>query len=169
MFHLARHPAQVARLIAHEPGASQRLPDDERLRSMQVHEEVQQIYRREVVAAAMKKMMAMSGVRFDDREPDVELPQPGDPRVANMAASMNFFLSTTPSKLDMALLQAAATRVVVATVAIQEKQCPVVAPWLLPTGWECALWSSLEAIRVMVCAHENSLRACARFSPHRVD
>jgi pimeloyl-ACP methyl ester carboxylesterase len=60
---VARHPEQVGRLIAHEPGASQLLSDDERLRSVQVHEEVQQIYRREGVAAAMKKMVATANKR----------------------------------------------------------------------------------------------------------
>jgi pimeloyl-ACP methyl ester carboxylesterase len=115
----ARYPQQVARLISHEPGAARLLSEDERLRSMQVHEEVQQIYRREGLAAAMKKMVAISGVRFDDREPDVELPQPSGPRAASMAANLNFFLTHDAPfahqyELDMTLLQAAADRIVVA-------------------------------------------------------
>jgi pimeloyl-ACP methyl ester carboxylesterase len=115
----ARHPEQIAKLIALEPGAAQLLPEDERIRSIQAHEEVQHIYRSEGLAAAMRKMVAISGVKFDDREPDVELPQSGGPKSASMVANMNFFLTHDAPlahqyELDMALLRAAADRIVVA-------------------------------------------------------
>ena len=116
----ARHAERVHTLLAHEPALEELLPDEERARAMQIHEEVTQIFRREGVAAAMKKMAAISGVNFSDREPDVELPRPDSQGAARMAANMSFFLSNdAPAahryKLDVAALKAAPTRIVPAS------------------------------------------------------
>lgn len=114
---VARHPGQVSLLVAHEPPAEALLPDDERARALQLHAEVEQTYRREGAAAAMKMMVAASEVNFDDREPEVELPRPDPARAAAMAANMNFFLSRdAPAahqyQWDLAALNAARNRIV---------------------------------------------------------
>ena len=113
---VARHPEQVSLLVAHEPPAAELLPDDERARARQVHEEVEQIYHSEGVAAAMKRMVAVSEVKFDDREPEVVLPQVDRQRAATMAANMNFFLlrdapAAHQYKWDVAALKAVRDRI----------------------------------------------------------
>jgi hypothetical protein len=50
------------------------------------------------MAAAMKKMVALSGVRFDDREPDLNPPQ--GQRAAMTARNMSFFLSLSEASPD---------------------------------------------------------------------
>jgi hypothetical protein len=76
----------------------------------------EELYRRGGVAAAMKKMVELSGVRFEDREPDVVIPQPDGQQAARMAANMNFFLShDAPAahryRFDMTALEAARMRI----------------------------------------------------------
>ena len=73
---VARHPEQVRTLVAHEPPAPELLPDAERAHIVRAQEEMEETYHREGLAAAMKKGMATSGLNFDDREPEVVLPQP---------------------------------------------------------------------------------------------
>jgi pimeloyl-ACP methyl ester carboxylesterase len=108
---VARHPEQVRTLIAHEPPAPDLLP--ERAQAVQSQVEMEETYRREGVAGAMRKMMASSLMNFEDREPDLELPQPTSQRAANL----EFFLAHDAAavrlyRLDMAALKAAATRIV---------------------------------------------------------
>jgi pimeloyl-ACP methyl ester carboxylesterase len=90
---VARHPEQVRALVAHEPAAIELLPDTERARALQTHEEVEELYRRGGVAAAMKKMVELAGVNFDDREPDVNVTPPVGQEAAGMAANMGFLLT----------------------------------------------------------------------------
>jgi hypothetical protein len=61
----------------------------------------------------MRKFFGMSGIDFNDREPEIELPRPS-PR---MAANTEFFLrydagAARRYRLDLAALKAAATRIV---------------------------------------------------------
>jgi pimeloyl-ACP methyl ester carboxylesterase len=90
---VARHPEQVRVLVAHEPAAIELLPDTERALALQTHEEVEELYRRGGVAAAMKKMVQLAGVNFDDREPDVNVTPPVGQQAARMAANMGFLLT----------------------------------------------------------------------------
>ena len=90
---VARHPEQVRALVAHEPPAIELLPDAERVSSLQAHEEVEEIYHRAGVAAAMKKMVELAGVNVDDREPDVNVTPPVGQEAAGMAANMGFLLT----------------------------------------------------------------------------
>lgn len=80
---VAHHPEQVRTLVAHEPPALDLLSDEERTRVMHEQEELDETWRREGVAAAMKKSLAKSGLNFNDREPGVVLPQPNPQRAAN--------------------------------------------------------------------------------------
>jgi pimeloyl-ACP methyl ester carboxylesterase len=110
---IAHHPDRVRRLVAHEPPATELLPERERDDAVRSQEEVEEIYRRDGIGAAMRQFMTISGVNFDDREPDVELPRPKPERIANL----RFFLTyDAPAvrryRLDRPALLAVATRIV---------------------------------------------------------
>jgi pimeloyl-ACP methyl ester carboxylesterase len=110
---LGRHPEQVRLLVAHEPPVTELLAEPERSQAQRGREEVEATYRSEGVAAAMKKFVALAGLRFDDLEPGVTLPEPKPERLANL----EFFLShDAPAarryRLDLSTLVPVADRVV---------------------------------------------------------
>jgi pimeloyl-ACP methyl ester carboxylesterase len=110
---ISRHPEQVRLLVAHEPPATGLLPEPGRGQAVRDQEEVEEIYRREGTAAAMHKFVAMAGIRFDDREPDIAIPRPRPERSANL----EFFLAhDAPAvrryQLDLPALHRAAARIV---------------------------------------------------------
>ncbi len=110
---LSRHPEQVQLLVAHEPPVTELLAEPERSEAQRGREEVEATYRSEGVAAAMRKFVALAGLRFDDLEPGVYLPAPTPERLANL----EFFLShDAPAarryRLDLAALALVADRVV---------------------------------------------------------
>ena len=112
---IARHPEQVRKLIAHEPPIADLLPEPDRTSAFRAQEQAEEIFRTEGAAAAMKRFLAITGVDFNDREPDVA----PSVRTPQMAANAEFFLThDSPSvrryKPDMAALQRASTRIVVA-------------------------------------------------------
>lgn len=112
---VARYPEQIRIFVAHEAPTLEPLPDAERTSAAQAQEEVDEIYRSEGLAAAMKKKLAQSGLNFADREPDVVLPQPSSYRAANLAF---FYAYDAPAahryRLDMAALKKAAAQIVTA-------------------------------------------------------
>lgn len=117
----ARHPEAVRVLVAHEPPLSQLLPEDDRTAAERSHVEWQQTWRAEGLPAAMKIMLAASGVDFNDREEDVRLPQMmADPQeAARRAADMAFLLQhDAPAahayRLDLEALRAGGARIVAA-------------------------------------------------------
>ena len=115
---ISRHPGQVRLLVAHEPPATGLLPESERCQATRDQEEVEELYRREGIAAAMRKFVAVAGIRFDDREPDASIPQPRQERIANL----EFFLThDAPAvrryRLDLAALHESAARIVPAAGA----------------------------------------------------
>ncbi|MFG2005062.1 alpha/beta fold hydrolase [Spirillospora sp. NPDC048911] len=86
--HLAiRHPEQVSTLVAHEPVAPLLLPAAERARHQQELADIQQLYRRDGLAPALKAVAEVLGI--DPANPDAEqglTPQPINPqRIANFA------------------------------------------------------------------------------------
>ena len=110
---VARHPEQVRVLVAHEPPATQLLPEEERTCAERAQEEVEETYHREGVAAAAKEMGAIVRASARNREPDLEMPTPTAQTTANLA----FFLThdepaTRRHRLDIAALAAAPTRIV---------------------------------------------------------
>jgi pimeloyl-ACP methyl ester carboxylesterase len=115
---ISRHPGQVRLLVAHEPPATGLLPQPERTQARRDQEEIENLYRQEGIAAAMRKFIAVAGISFDDREPDAVIPQPKPERIANL----EFFLThDAPAvhryRLDLAALRAAAPRIVPAAGA----------------------------------------------------
>jgi len=110
---ISRHPGQVRLLVAHEPPATGLLPGPERSQAVRAQEEVEELYRREGIAAAMRRFVAVAGISFEDREPDVAIPPPSPQRIANL----EFFLSRdAPAvhryQLDLPALHQAADRIV---------------------------------------------------------
>lgn len=115
---IGRHPGQVRLLVAHEPPVTELLPEPERGQAIRGQEEVEELYRREGTAAAMRKFVAVAGIRFDDREPGVAIPRPGPKRTANL----EFFLThDAPAvhryQLDLPALHRSAARIVPAAGA----------------------------------------------------
>ncbi len=112
---VARHPEQVRLLVSHEPPATELLEEHDRELFVQGQEEVEELHRRGCIAAAMKRFIALTGVNYEDREPDLELARPKPERIANL----EFFLThDAPAvrcyRLDLPALHAAAGRVVLA-------------------------------------------------------
>jgi pimeloyl-ACP methyl ester carboxylesterase len=111
---VARHPEQVRTLIAHEPPSHLEPGIKER------HEAIREIYRREGPIAAMQQFLARIGVSYRDREPDAELPGPGERPAENMKFLMEReFAMYERYRLDFAALRSAMarTRIVVAAGA----------------------------------------------------
>lgn len=110
---LSRHPECVRLLIAHEPPATELLPDTERAKAAAEQEEVETLYREQGLRQAMMKFMAVAPIQLEDREDDIDIPRPAPHRIANL----NFFLThDAPAvrlhRLDLPALRAAAHRIV---------------------------------------------------------
>jgi pimeloyl-ACP methyl ester carboxylesterase len=86
---VSRHPESVRLLVSYEPPATELLAGPERSQAWREQKDVEEAYRNDGVAEAMRKFVALAGVRFDDREPDVTLPEPKPERIANL----KFFLT----------------------------------------------------------------------------
>lgn len=109
---VARHPEQVAVLVAHEPPATQLLPEAERTHAAHEQQEIEEIFRKEGAYPALGRFAKLIGLDPTDREPDAEITPPGPGRVANL----EFFLTNdapavAAHRLDLAALKAASTRV----------------------------------------------------------
>jgi pimeloyl-ACP methyl ester carboxylesterase len=110
---LSRHPDRVRLLVTHEPPATELLAEPERSRAANGQAEVEAAYRSGGVPEAMRKAVALAGLRFDDREPEVTLPGPKPERLANL----EFFLAhDAPAvhryRLDLTALAPLADRIV---------------------------------------------------------
>jgi pimeloyl-ACP methyl ester carboxylesterase len=68
---VARHPAVVRLLVAHEPGLYALLEGAERDEALRGHMEALEVFQREGMPAAMKLMFARSGTDLNDREAEV--------------------------------------------------------------------------------------------------
>ena len=112
---VARHPGQIAILIAHEPPAFELLPEYERNRAMQLQEDAENAFRREGIEAGLKRFVALAGVDYNDRESDAVLPPPTSQRLANLSF---FFTNDSPAvrryHLDLTKLRESHTRIVLA-------------------------------------------------------
>lgn len=113
---VSRHPSAARLLVAHEPPATELLPAAERDQAVKAEIEVEEVHRSEGIAAAMRQFVAVAGVDFADREPEVEIPQPKPERIANL----EFFLThDAPAvrryRLNLPALRAAAGRIRPAT------------------------------------------------------
>ncbi|MEU5695088.1 alpha/beta fold hydrolase [Actinosynnema sp. NPDC020468] len=83
---LARHPDRVTTLVAHEPPATQLLPDAEREPAERAQEEVGELVESDGVAVAMQHFLSFAGMRFDEWEDGAPRPTPAQRRPANLVA-----------------------------------------------------------------------------------
>ena len=86
---LTRHPGQIHAIVAHEPPASQLLPDEARARMYRNQMEAEAAFKRGGAGAAMRQFASFSGVDFSGCEPGVEIPAASPERIANLT----FFLT----------------------------------------------------------------------------
>ncbi|MEV5751998.1 alpha/beta hydrolase [Actinoallomurus sp. NPDC052308] len=86
----SRHPAQVDTLVAHDPATARLLDDAARARITGELADLEEIFRRDGVLAALKRLGELVAADFADREPDVRLPEPPD---ARRIANLEFFFS----------------------------------------------------------------------------
>jgi len=115
----ARHPDLVRLLVAHEPALYGLFDGAERDEALRGLTEALEAFRKEGLPAAMKIMVARSGVDFNDREPEVPLPatSAADPKAAQRFADLQHFLTCdVPAaaryRPDMAALAAAKSKIV---------------------------------------------------------
>ncbi|MEV4287163.1 alpha/beta hydrolase [Nonomuraea bangladeshensis] len=109
---VSRHPEQVSVLVAHEPPATQLLPEPERSRARQEQQEVEDVHRAQGALAALRRFAALAAIDPADREPDVAATPPRPERLPNL----EFFLThDAPAVrrhlLDLSALKAASTRI----------------------------------------------------------
>jgi pimeloyl-ACP methyl ester carboxylesterase len=115
---ISHHPNQVRVLVAHEPPATQFLPEVERERGAQSQLEVEETHRREGVGPAMRKFAALAGLDFNDREADALLPVPNPQRALNLELFLTHDArSVRLHRLSADLLHAASEHVVAAVGA----------------------------------------------------
>jgi pimeloyl-ACP methyl ester carboxylesterase len=111
---VTRHSEQVRTLVAHEPPSHLEPGIKER------HEAIREIYRREGPVAAMQQFLTRIGVSYRNREPDAELPGPGERSAENLVFLLEReFAMYERYRFDFAALKAAAarTRIVIAAGA----------------------------------------------------
>ncbi|SEG95241.1 Pimeloyl-ACP methyl ester carboxylesterase [Nonomuraea solani] len=114
--HLAiGHPAQVGLLVAHEPAAPSLLPGEERLGYERELAEIQEIHRRDGVAAALKAVARSAGVDLSHAGAESGLtPQPLTPRrVVNFGFLIEHdFTALSRDTVDHAALRDTTVRIV---------------------------------------------------------
>jgi pimeloyl-ACP methyl ester carboxylesterase len=110
---VSRRPEQVGLLVAHEPPATQLLPEPERTSARDDQRRAEDAFQAADASAAMLTFAAFAGIDPADREPDVVLMPLGPERLPNM----EYFLThDAPAvrrhRLDLAALKEASTRIV---------------------------------------------------------
>jgi len=116
----AHHGGLVRRLIAHEAPVYGLLQGGEQEEAVRSHRELRETFQREGLPAAMKLMLARSGVDLSDREPEVPLPTPaaGPQAAAQRFADLQYFLTwdfpaAVRYRPDVPALMAAKSKIVV--------------------------------------------------------
>ena len=115
-----RHPDLVRLAVVHEPPVYRLLKGEEQEEALRSHAEVHDAYQRDGLAAAMKLMIARSGVDINDREPDVHSPatlQPDSQSVAQHFGDLQYLLTwdlpaANRYKPDLAALRAAKAKII---------------------------------------------------------
>lgn len=111
---IARFPARVRRLVAHEPPSTELLTPEQWQDTERARDEIDTVYRAKGVLPAMRKFFAGTGIDFMDREPEVGFPMPNPSRLKNL----KFFLEhDVPAarryRLDLERLQAVKDKIMV--------------------------------------------------------
>lgn len=107
----ARHPGQVAAVVAHEPGGVAMLPEPERAEAVRGLLEVEETFRAEGAAAALGRFAASIDIDPTDRETDVAVSVPGPQQLANAAYLFTHDLPALRAHtIDLASLRESGTR-----------------------------------------------------------
>lgn len=149
----ARHPDVVRLAVVHEPPLYRLLKGEEQEEALRSLAKVHDTFQREGLPAAMKLMIARSGVDINDREPDVPSPATAqlDPQfAAQHFANYQYFLTwdlpaANRYEPDLAALRAAKSKIIPAigmnSKAIAPSRCTIalaevlkVAPVEFPGG-----------------------------------
>jgi pimeloyl-ACP methyl ester carboxylesterase len=127
----AHHGVRVRRVIAHEAPVYRLLQEPQQEEALRSHLELYETFQREGLPAAMKLMVARSGVDLSDREAEVPLPAPGaDPQAAAQRfADLQYFFTwdlpaATRYRPDVAALTAAKSKIVPAVGAGSASKFP---------------------------------------------
>ena len=120
----ARCPARVQTVVAHEPPATDLLPDRDDFRAHYL--EIQQVFRREGVGAAMAKFMAMAGLE-NPRPPAARDARPDPAMMARMGRNFERFLADGLGRAgacvpDVAALRQRSRRTVIAAGEASREQ-----------------------------------------------
>jgi pimeloyl-ACP methyl ester carboxylesterase len=99
----AAHPGQVHTLVAHDPATVRLLSPNARDRAERDFDSLEDIFRRDGVLAALKRLGELVDADFTDREPDVPLPAPPGPE---RLADLSFFLAHDLPQMRVAELDA---------------------------------------------------------------
>ena len=128
---VAHHAAHVRALIAHEPPVLALLEATTREEALRHHSEVIETFQRNGIPAAMKMMVAMSGLDINDREPEVPAQTlAADPKVAaERSADLQHFLTwdvpaVTRYQPDIAALTAERSKIVPAVGSTSQATLP---------------------------------------------
>lgn len=102
-----RHPQQVSALFAHEPPTLQLLPDQLRILADQQLDALSATYRGGGWGAALPQLAALTGAGFDDREPQVDVPEPP---TGQRIADLKFFFERDLPAMRSSAFDAAAVQ-----------------------------------------------------------
>lgn len=114
--HLAvNHPGQIGTLIAHEPVTPRLLPTDQRIRHEQELAHIQQVHRRNGIAATFKLVAEVLGI--DPANPDVEPGLTPQPMTSQRVRNFDFFVehdftAVIADTLDISALTGSQTRII---------------------------------------------------------
>jgi pimeloyl-ACP methyl ester carboxylesterase len=111
---LARYPALVKKLVAHEPPATDLLAETEQAGVQRAREEIDALLKTRGPLHAMRRFLAATRVDFTEREPGVPLP----PATTDRIKGLQFFLEhDAPAvwrfRLDLAALKRQAEKLVI--------------------------------------------------------
>ena len=108
-----RHPGQVGAVIAHEPPATQLLPEPERARAIQDFLGAEEIFRASGPLPALSRFGAFLDFDPTDRERDVDLPAPGPQQVQNLTFFLTYDVPAVRAHVvDLTALERSRARIV---------------------------------------------------------
>jgi pimeloyl-ACP methyl ester carboxylesterase len=165
----ARHPEQLATVVAHEPPAPALLPDTARRRAEMV--DIVETFRTTGLGPTMQKFMAHTGIRGGpppepQGEPTLEMRE----AMANMQRNMDFwfgsgyFGSIAAYEPDFETLKGAMVRIVSAVVRNQAASWPTRAVWGSPSDWVAKRWCFPAPTAATAPTRRNSQPSCEKCS-----
>lgn len=108
-----RHPGQVGVVVAHEPPATQLLPEPQRAPAIQDLLAVEETFKAQGAAPALRAFAEFAGIDPSDREPDVEVHASGTQQLLNLGFLLTYDMPAVRAHvLDLAALKDSPARIV---------------------------------------------------------